>query len=368
MSPRFPHLRFLLGASLLGILGFPAVRAQVAVELVPASDSVAACGGELLEVSVRLSNPGAAEIVGYQVFLRYPSRYLEPVRYEPSVIEVFDEAGFPGSRGAYLPCAAGADDWDDGVGDDVVSVVASAFQEEDATTLTASATVGVFVFRVRGEASDGARFASNDLACHDGVEQTTRVFGRDGRDLLASAPQPVVVRIETAGPSVDSFSCTDRGASVLLTWSASMSGISGYRIYRDGESLALLPIASLMSFEDKSPPPGTVTYEIAVVTGGAEGCRAACALERAKGALFLRGDSNRDSQLNIADAVATLNHLFREVPTTCEDASDVDDDGRLGLTDALDLLNFLFQSGVEPPPPFAAPGRDPTPDDLTCIA
>ena len=44
--------------------------------------------------------------------------------------------------------------------------------------------------------------------------------------------------------------------------------------------------------------------------------------------------------------------------------SDVDDDGRLLVTDAVRLLGYLF-SGDEPlPPPAFSCGEDPTPDEL----
>ena len=39
---------------------------------------------------------------------------------------------------------------------------------------------------------------------------------------------------------------------------------------------------------------------------------------------------------------------------------DLDDDGIIGLTDAVLLLSFLFQGGAPPAVPFAACGVDPT--------
>ena len=50
----------------------------------------------------------------------------------------------------------------------------------------------------------------------------------------------------------------------------------------------------------------------------------------------------------------------------CEDASDANDDGELDLTDALDLLEYLFLGGLAPAAPHPEPGEDPTADSLGC--
>lgn len=96
---------------------------------------------------------------------------------------------------------------------------------------------------------------------------------------------------------------------------------------------------------------------------------------------FRRGDCNLDAMTNIADAVATLNHLFPGncVPGStcpnleCESACDSNDDGSLNIADAISTLTILFPSGCVPGlncPDFAAPGGtcgpDGTPDTLPC--
>lgn len=84
---------------------------------------------------------------------------------------------------------------------------------------------------------------------------------------------------------------------------------------------------------------------------------------------FRRADTNADGKLNITDAVSMLNFLFLGGPApTCEDAADTDDSGRLNITDAVSTLNHLFLGGPEPPAPSAACGTDPTDDDLGCEA
>jgi len=81
---------------------------------------------------------------------------------------------------------------------------------------------------------------------------------------------------------------------------------------------------------------------------------------------FRRGDANADGAVDLADAIFTLNHLFRsgEAPV-CADAADADDTLGLDLTDPIFLLDHLFRSGPGLQPPGSSDcGDDPTPDDL----
>jgi hypothetical protein len=51
---------------------------------------------------------------------------------------------------------------------------------------------------------------------------------------------------------------------------------------------------------------------------------------------------------------------------TCRQAGDVNDDGRLDVSDAIGLLLYLFSQGAEPAPPFEQCGFDATTDWLSC--
>ena len=82
--------------------------------------------------------------------------------------------------------------------------------------------------------------------------------------------------------------------------------------------------------------------------------------------VFIRGESNGDGGLDIADAVHMLLGLFSGPITNCNDAADVNDDGNTDISDPISLLNYLFQNGPPPPAPFPLPGSDPTPDSLDC--
>jgi hypothetical protein len=89
--------------------------------------------------------------------------------------------------------------------------------------------------------------------------------------------------------------------------------------------------------------------------------------EPAVEASFRRGDANGDGRIDISDAVRILNYLFlHAAPLACREAADATDDGRLNLTDAVRILVHLFQSFGPLPEPYPGCGADPTPDDLTC--
>lgn len=81
---------------------------------------------------------------------------------------------------------------------------------------------------------------------------------------------------------------------------------------------------------------------------------------------IVRGDANSDGLVGVADALAILDSLFRGGALRCETRGDTNDDSTIDVSDAVYLLLYLFAGGHAPPPPFAAPGADPTPDALSC--
>jgi hypothetical protein len=78
---------------------------------------------------------------------------------------------------------------------------------------------------------------------------------------------------------------------------------------------------------------------------------------------FIRGDSNKDSGVDIGDPIFLLNYIFmgaRRPP--CLDAADANNDTRLDISDSIWMLNFLFMGGPEPSEPYPQPGVDPSDD------
>jgi hypothetical protein len=68
---------------------------------------------------------------------------------------------------------------------------------------------------------------------------------------------------------------------------------------------------------------------------------------------FLRGDSNADAEVNLTDAVFTLEWLFRSGRApNCVDAADANGSRDVDISDPVHTLNFLFGGGPAPPAPF----------------
>lgn len=85
---------------------------------------------------------------------------------------------------------------------------------------------------------------------------------------------------------------------------------------------------------------------------------------------FVRGNSNDDAKVNIADAMWILNEIFHSGPkSTCEDAADANNDGHVDSADAMYLIEHQFRGGSSPPAPYPDCGSDPEGDGdgLTCV-
>lgn len=107
-------------------------------------------------------------------------------------------------------------------------------------------------------------------------------------------------------------------------------------------------------------------FEFLGVAGGETVATTAITVRHANAVTFVRGDVNNDTVINLLDSFATLAHLFGRELASCRDASDLNDDGAVDVTDAVIGLEFLFRGGAPPAAPFPGPGIDPTEDALDC--
>ncbi len=93
--------------------------------------------------------------------------------------------------------------------------------------------------------------------------------------------------------------------------------------------------------------------------------------------VFLRGDVNRDGNITIDDAVATVEYVYTPKrlrnPNACVDAMDVDDNGKLNTSDIVNLLKYVFNVNdptipgyIIAPPNKGGSGIDLTKDTLKC--
>ncbi len=121
---------------------------------------------------------------------------------------------------------------------------------------------------------------------------------------------------------------------------------------------------------DVVTPPGTGVVPVRVINTRPGDLPSAETLEFAyePSAEFLRGDTNGDGSRNVSDVVGILRYLFASSSeAVCRDALDVDDSGRIDITDPLVLLDLTFGARQRTPAePYRECGRDPTPDRLGC--
>ncbi len=92
------------------------------------------------------------------------------------------------------------------------------------------------------------------------------------------------------------------------------------------------------------------------------------ALSDADDVRFVRGDVNDDGRVDVSDAVRLVFGLFVGPPIGCERSADIDDSGSLQVTDAIVLLDHLFRGGAAPRSPYPECGRDSSADALGCGA
>ena len=76
---------------------------------------------------------------------------------------------------------------------------------------------------------------------------------------------------------------------------------------------------------------------------------------------FIRGDADGSLRVNLTDGIQILRYLYQSGELDCLDAADVNDSGQIEIADAIYLLNFVFQSGEAIPAPHPAAGVEPTP-------
>jgi len=82
---------------------------------------------------------------------------------------------------------------------------------------------------------------------------------------------------------------------------------------------------------------------------------------------FQRGEVNGDGVVDMSDAIQTLSFIFTSAePPSCVRAADVNADDTVDLSDAVSVLSFLFTTGRPPAAPFPGCGWDGDESPLPC--
>ena len=71
---------------------------------------------------------------------------------------------------------------------------------------------------------------------------------------------------------------------------------------------------------------------------------------------FIRGDTNEDDKVDIADVITTIEYLYggktENLDEDCLGRADVNDDVKVDLADIVCSISYIFGSGQPPAPPF----------------
>jgi len=84
--------------------------------------------------------------------------------------------------------------------------------------------------------------------------------------------------------------------------------------------------------------------------------------------VFIRGDVNLDHRLDVSDVLVLVGGLTQGLELPCDDASDVNDDGRIDFTDAIQLVRYLYAEEGRPTGITGEAAEDQTADALGCRA
>jgi hypothetical protein len=173
--------------------------------------------------------------------------------------------------------------------------------------------------------------------------------------------------IANAGPDANYQAGKNGFASIVLDGSNSSDPESGPLWFKWTESENYVSSEAVANLE---LPVGSYTFTLEVrdefgVTDTDE--VTIVVIKTSSTIIFIRGDANRDSRIDIADPVKILYYLFADESVTCLDACDVNDSGLIDIADPIYELDYLFAHKNAPPIPYPEAGVDPTEDELDCV-
>ncbi|MFN0059891.1 MAG: hypothetical protein ACKVX7_15640 [Planctomycetota bacterium] len=241
---------------------------------------------------------------------------------------------------------------------------------------------GGCVFRLTSDLSGGTTALSTvklDNSCGEIEGWSFGVcFGDAPINIQSVEPTPLVATVAGGGPpALQSIEIHAEGFTVttVISLAGPVTGMTlppgiDYPLYVATFSSAVDALAEISICGELGTPP----VPILVTTESGDEAAAVGAAQHlafthfpAMNAPFQRGDCNSDAAMQVSDAVFLLEWLFQSgANPECRVACDVNDDNGANISDVVFLLNYLFASGPTPPAPFPACGVDPTPGSLQC--
>lgn len=185
---------------------------------------------------------------------------------------------------------------------------------------------------------------------------TVAAIDTSGNESSSSAPAAATPE-DTTPPAAPTGLLAEGSPGVVdLDWDDNTEDdLAGYNLYRDGDLLAEDLAES--SFSDTAVSDGeTYTYTVTALDHSANESAPSTPIEATPQlppvGPFVRGDTNNDTRVDIADAIWGLSYLFIGGPAPrCDAATDSNGDGRVNVADPIYSLNWLFSGGPLSPPP-----------------
>lgn len=185
---------------------------------------------------------------------------------------------------------------------------------------------------------------------------TVTAIDTSDNESAASAPAGATPEDRTPPAAPGGLQAEGNPGVVNLDWDDnSEPDLAGYNLYRDGEALATGLAES--SFSDTAVTDGeTYTYTVTASDHSANESAPSPPVEATPQlppvGPFVRGDTNGDTRVDIADAIWGLSYLFTggRAPE-CTVATDSNGDGRINIADPIYSLNWLFSGGPISPAP-----------------
>ena len=201
-------------------------------------------------------------------------------------------------------------------------------------------------------------------------EHDFEIFGfSDKGDLLGSDSFKIISTVGWQAPSVQLVAPTIGSAAGGTRVRITGDGFHrGARVLFGGVDATEVSVISLNELDAVTPAGSPGSVSVRVINADGQLGDLPNGFEYSSAGVFVRGDANGDGQVNLADAIRTLFHLFAGGQIKCLDAADVQNDGVVNLSDPIATLNYLFRAGTPPAAPFPTPGTDPPApvDSLGC--
>ena len=224
---------------------------------------------------------------------------------------------------------------------------------EQNVTLAASGDSSLATLTVESTVSDGGSVALSYANGLVGGGQPVRnaVTWRSETVVPTLGRASYAVAADTSAPAAPGGLAAEAGdATVSLDWDDS-DGAAGYSVYRNGDLLAE-GVADSAYTDDTAENDTTYAYAVTAsdACGNASDRSGAAEATPEAPVVDVRGDSNRDLEVNISDPTFTLQWLFLGgADPSCLATADANGDGEVNISDPTYTLRYLFLGGADHP-------------------